>query len=141
MTSTPNENKVVHHSDQKIEQLSREALNYSVETLSDETLTDLAQVRHAALRAARADSHERTFFDKLQSYLTLGLTLPLSRVMIAAAVLITVSVNYHNTESIPALPMAMVGAKMPYEDLALLEDLEFVTWLAENQTSMDEIGT
>jgi hypothetical protein len=136
MTSASNELKAAPTSKQKVEQVSRDALDHAVENMPDKTLMELAQIRHTALRAARSSNTQTTFNKKVSSYLFS----PLSRVLITAVVLITVSVNYHNTESIPVLPVAMLSVEVPNEDFTLLEDLEFVTWLAENETSMDEVG-
>lgn len=137
MTSASNELKAAPTSTQKVEQISRDALDHAVANMSDKALTELAQIRHTALHAVRSNNTQATFINRMSSYLYS----PLSGVMIAAVVLISVSVNYHNSESIPVIPVAMLNVEVPNEDFALLEDLEFVTWLAENETSMDEMGT
>jgi hypothetical protein len=137
MTSASNERKAAIPSKQKIEQVSRDALDHAVANMPDKTLMELAQIRHIALRTARSSDIQTTFINRMSSYLYS----PLSGVMITAVVLISVSVNYHNSESIPVIPVAMLNIEVPNEDFALLEDLEFVTWLAENETSIDEMGT
>ena len=56
-------------------------------------------------------------------------------VPVAVAVMIVISVKYVTFETIPELPLAMMATEVPNEDFAMLEDLEFVTWLAENEQS------
>lgn len=96
------------------------ALDHSVNNLSENTLSDIARVRAIALNQGNVQARSNT------SVVNIG-------VSVAAAVMIAISVNYVSFETIPELPLAMMATEVPSEDFAMLEELEFVTWLAENE--------
>lgn len=54
-------------------------------------------------------------------------------VPIAAVILISLSITSQVEQSLPQMPLAMVNTEIPYENLVLLDELEFITWLAENE--------
>jgi len=120
-------------------------LDCSVDELSVNQLNDIAQARVAALTKlhARNVNPENnikqsaiSWSEILKSYIvervsSIKLALP-----VAASLALVISLTYFQAESIPELPVAMMAAEIPLEDFAMLEDLAFVTWLAENETSI-----
>ncbi|WDE03730.1 hypothetical protein SG34_020435 [Thalassomonas viridans] len=106
------------------------ALDSSVANMSAKTSAELAEVRRQALKhldrgAATAKSG---LFETFRFKPFFQLAVP-----VAAVALVVVSLQPYSDNAIPALPLAMTTSQMPAEDLALLQDLEFVTWLAENE--------
>lgn len=122
---------VENEKQQKIEQHINEVLDQSVARLPNETLTDIARVRNIALRKMNKQAQPTSMLERFKEVMVL----PVTQVAmpVALAVIVGILVNYHSPEEIPALPVAMVTADIPGEDLTLLEDLDFVTWLAENE--------
>jgi hypothetical protein len=122
-----------------VEQAVNAALDQSVHNLSDKAVGDIYQARHAALNALRSGQDKR--HNNRSMKLGFGAQLmqmamqPFPRVAlpVAAAVLIAITLNVETFDPVPAIPLALVTEDVPTEDLALLEDLEFVTWLAENE--------
>lgn len=110
------------------------ALNHSVNTLPESTLTDIARVRALALNSKNVQLNpQKSIVDTLIAWLFN----PMFKigVPVAAVITIFISVNYASVEVIPELPLAMMAADVPTEDFAMLEDLEFITWLAKNEQS------
>jgi len=110
------------------------ALNHSVNTLPESTLADLARIRALALNSKNVQmSSKKPVVDTIIAWLFN----PMFKigVPVAAAITIFISVNYVSVEAIPELPLAMMAADIPTEDFAMLEDLEFITWLAKNEQS------
>ncbi len=108
------------------------ALDHSVNNLSENTLSDIARVRAIALNQGNVQARSNT------SVVNIALTWLCNPkvnigVSVAVAVMIAISVNYASFETIPELPLAMMATEVPSEDFAMLEELEFVTWLAENE--------
>jgi hypothetical protein len=114
-----------------VETLVTSALDQSVDNLSDKALSDIAQARHAAMNALYNKKQKLTVAEQMTQWVKQ----PFPRVAfpVAAAVVIAVSLNYSFVDSVPAIPLAMMTEDVPTEDLTLLEDLEFVTWLAQNE--------
>jgi len=120
-------------------------LDNSVDRLSVNQLNDIAQARVAALTKLNVhnvnpeDNIKQSgisWSEILKSYIvervsSIKLALP-----VAASIALVISLTYFQAESIPELPVAMMATEFPLEDFAMLEDLEFVTWLAENETSV-----
>jgi len=142
MTS-PSKNK--QQMNKNTEQEIINQLDCSVDELSVNQLNDIAQARVAALTKlhARNVNPENnikqsaiSWSEILKSYIvervsSIKLALP-----VAASLALVISLTYFQAESIPELPVAMMAAEIPLEDFAMLEDLAFVTWLAENETSI-----
>ena len=123
------------HKDESMQSVN-DALDNSVNNLSENTLSDIARVRMLALNQSKTQARSK------KSLFELGLTwLAISKVNIgisvaaATAVIIAISVSYVSYQTIPELPLVMMATDVPNEDFAMLEDLEFVTWLAENEQS------
>ncbi|MFT5759026.1 MAG: hypothetical protein ACI9LM_003775 [Alteromonadaceae bacterium] len=126
-------NKTKNEQD-KVEQTINDALDQSIEQLSTSTLSDIAQVRLQALKHLNARNSKESLFDIVKKWLAMpSITFG---VPAALAIMITVSVKYTGVESIPELPLAMMITEVPNEDFAMLEELEFVAWLAENEQSI-----
>lgn len=127
----PNALDVDSAENQQLAQQMNQALAQSIENLSPDTLSDIAQARAKAL-AKINKNRTRPKVNSAQklAYSNTWFTLA---VPVAVAVLLGVTVKYLRVESVPALPLAMMAAQVPTEDLAMLEDLEFVSWLAENE--------
>ncbi|PCH95084.1 MAG: hypothetical protein COB83_09680 [Gammaproteobacteria bacterium] len=123
-------------SDADITTLMNAALTSSVKGLPEQTITDIAQARKVALAQLQPTSKnsfatKRSLLEVMYSFLTA----PLVKIgaPMALAVLITISFEPFKAESIPALPFGLMDLDMPNENLALLEELDFVTWLAQNE--------
>ncbi|MCJ8269556.1 MAG: hypothetical protein MJK04_09160 [Psychrosphaera sp.] len=124
-----------------VEQAVNAALDQSVHNLSDKAVGDIYQARHAALNAL----HSRNAGQSRQAKKGIGAQLmqmvmqmamqPFPRVAfpVAAAMLLAITLNYETSDPVPALPLALMTEDVPTEDLALLEDLEFVTLMAQNE--------
>jgi len=142
MTS-PSKNKM--QPNKNTEQKIIKQLDNSVDRLSVNQLNDIAQARVAALTKLNVhnvnpeDNIKQSgisWSEILKSYIvervsSIKLALP-----VAASIALVISLTYFQAESIPELPVAMMATEFPLEDFAMLEDLEFVTWLAENETSV-----
>ncbi|MFT4925046.1 MAG: hypothetical protein ACI8WB_001136 [Phenylobacterium sp.] len=118
-----------------IEQQVNAALDQSVNGLSVKTQMDIARVRNQALALAANPVKAPSMFKLLATGIgqIADKAFPKVAIPMAAAVLIGVAVNYNSVEQVPELPLAMLTSEIPAEALTLLEDLEFVTWLAENE--------
>jgi len=115
-------------------QTANDALDLSAKNLPENILSDIARVRTNALNQGYATVVSKSSI--VDTWLTwlfnpmVNLGIP-----VVAAVIIAVLVDNASVESIPELPLVMMATEVPIEDFALLEDLEFVTWLAENEQS------
>ena len=127
MTSPSKEQKKVK---QQAEQQIIAALDASVQNLPKQTQDDIYHARIKALNAYQQRARQQS---RTNTATWFSSPFPKVALPVAAAVLVAVSLNYHSTSSIPQLPLAMMTEEMPTEDLTMLEDLEFVTWLAENE--------
>lgn len=103
-----------------------DALDSSNQQLPQQVRDDIRQARQQALRAARSDKATTPRGFRLEQLAWVGAPA-------AVALTITMLVNYPATTELPALPADMLLAEIPTEDLALLEDLEFAQWLAQQQ--------
>lgn len=123
-------------SDADITTLMNAALTSSVETLPEQTTAGIAQARKVALArlqptATNSLSAQRLLPTAIHNLLTA----PWVKVGVpmALVVLVTISFEPFKAELIPALPSGLIELDMPNENLALLEELDFVTWLAQNE--------
>lgn len=114
--------------------MTNDALDFSVSTLSEEQCADISKVRSIALSKAQSNSQFEfgsTFLKLVEQSSWLKLTAP-----VAAVFLVVITVNNVMVEPVPELPLAMINGEVPTEDLAMLEDLEFVIWLAKNEENI-----
>lgn len=117
-----------HPANSELAQLVNTALDQSVNNLSAQAVSDIAQARHQALLMAKNNRQKVSLANQIQQSLFPRVAIP-----VAAALIVAVLVNHNSVEPVPVLPLAMVTSDIPTEELTLLEDLEFVTWLAENE--------
>lgn len=106
--------------------------------LSDDVLSDIAQARLNALRKAQETSPKPFLTQHIQGmYEWLRYDLFVHNYKMAAplavAVVVTVLVSYTKDNSVPVLPVEFLSDDVLTEELAMLEDLEFANWLAEQQ--------
>lgn len=147
----PVQNKVnakqidVNADDELLNHVNR-VLDNTVDNLSDSQLTDIARARQTALRANQASntSNDNGFMTFVTNYVN-ALTLT----PVAVAVCIGVLVHYFSSNNLNhqdvshlashiELPAGLIDDEMPTEELALLQDLEFVDWLAEQESFSTE---
>jgi len=125
----------INLSEQKINQAINRKLDESLEQLSDKKTADISLMRVDALKKANELSNKGQFNHSLENILGLfswHKSMTLAAPM-AAAIVLTILVIPPSSEPIPELPFALMSADIPSEDLALLENLEFLTWLANNE--------
>lgn len=118
---------------QPIEQKVVEVLDSAEQGLPVGVKNDLAMARRkAVLQAQRQTSSGSRFINKLAKPLTeIKFAFP---AVLAIALLYIINVDQPN--SVPTLPANMLSMDLPTEDLALLEDLEFANWLAEQEVTL-----
>jgi len=126
MTSPSNEIQ-----NDKTAKVVNKALDFSVNNLSENIVSDIEKARNVALMKSAAGTDKTSFFTLLEvifSNMMFKVTAP-----IAAVVLLSLIITNQPKPIVPQIPLAMVSAQVPTEDLMLLEELEFITWLAENE--------
>ncbi|WP_293751107.1 hypothetical protein [uncultured Paraglaciecola sp.] len=112
-------------------------LDKANEALSEDIQNDIHQARVMAIAQAKlkvntlSDSTARRIVSNISLRHMFSKKVIYTTTPIALALLILVS--YQPTKTIPALPMGLYSEDVPMEDLAMLEDLEFADWLAEQQ--------
>lgn len=118
---------------QPIEQKVVEVLDSAEQGLPVGVKNDLAMARRkAVLQAQRQTSSGSRLINKLMKPLTeVKFAFP---AVLAIALLYIINVDQPN--SVPTLPANMLSMDLPTEDLALLEDLEFANWLAEQEVTL-----
>ena len=95
------------------------ALDKQNAQLTGQELRDISQVRLNALRAKKS---------RIPVWRNSKMLVPA-----LASVCLLVVILYHPEQGIPPLPREYMSLNVPTEDLALLEDLDFVDWLANNE--------
>ena len=126
-------------SDEYITKRVNTALTQSADNLADDTLAELAKARNIALShlkpAAQQNLWTTNLFNQIMQLMHRNFSASWINIgtPIALVFIVMFSFKTLKMEPIPALPSAMIGVAMPLEDLALLEDLDFVTWLAQNE--------
>lgn len=117
------------------EQLTRhvtEVLDDANAQLPDSVASQLQQRRHAALRQAGSESSQSAT-SGFAGMSGKQVWLP----ALAAGFAVVAILRYDGQVEVPVLPDAMLVAEVPSEDLAMLEELEFAHWLAEQE---DEVA-
>lgn len=116
------------------EMLINQQLDQESTQLSESVRADIANARMQALRTARENKQKPANKFDVSGFMTLlanykwQLSMPT-----AVAVAVVILVSYTSRETIPALPSELLVADIPTEDLGLLEELEFATWLAQQE--------
>ncbi len=128
MTS-PSSNKI---SSDSIEKLTVDALDKSIGNLPEEQELDLAKARILALKQYKQtkDKPIMRFFSLFSVKKFATIAIP-----VAASAVIAFNINQAPIISVPEIPVALVHDEIPVEDLVMLENLEFLAWLAENETN------
>jgi len=116
--------------DDAIQQTVVETLERSTETLDNGIKHDIAMARQRALHQALKREAKRK-----QGLWLLKKQYAFPSVF---AVALLALVLYQKEEPIPALPKDVATAQLPLEDIYLLEDLEFATWLATQEIPSEE---
>ncbi|MBE1298689.1 MAG: hypothetical protein GJ680_02095 [Alteromonadaceae bacterium] len=114
---------------ERVQQQVTRVLDEANDSLSQQQLSDISQARMNALRLARAAKSTDAQGANL-SWLKRHYQLATP---VAVAVLLAVLVSYNQINTVPAIPAEMMLGEVPTEELALLEDLEFASWLAEQE--------
>jgi len=115
-------------------------LDNLTDNLSEQTRNDISQVRINALAIAdkvnNKTKNETILTNQFSNFINNFFPKVLLPIGITAALLVTFSLNYFTQKNIPEIPLAMTTVDMPIEDLDLLENLEFITWLAEHDQNI-----
>lgn len=123
----------------RVEQQVLEALDQSNEAMPQTLVDEIAAARRQALLRAKAASDQTqgntSGFGPWLIHTALQWRLQFA-IPAALAVTLAVLVSYDPQSSVPVLPSNMLVADVPTEDLALLEDLEFASWLAEQDSEV-----
>ncbi|MGS2721100.1 hypothetical protein [Paraglaciecola aestuariivivens] len=117
MTSKSKQALVEHQVNRQLDQANA--------ALPEQVKLDIATARLQAQAMAKAKQQPR-----LKPRISI---MPASFATLGVAILVAALVSYQPNPKIPALPAAILTEEVPLEDLALLEDLEFANWLAEQQ--------
>ena len=121
-----------------VEKLTHNALDAANEAMTGEVLSDIAQARMNAIRGAQ--THKPTSvlqhgLSRILEWIRYDFLVNNARLAapLAVAVVVTVLVSYNQNDTVPAIPAEFLTGDVPTEELAMLEDLEFASWLAEQQ--------
>ncbi len=120
---------------QKVQKVVAESLDQANASLTESQRADITQARLNAIKLASQQKPSQRWlgrlFEKLKPVWLLQnyhLAAPA-----AVAVIVAVLVSYNQVETVPAIPAELMLGEVPLEELALLEDLEFASWLAEQE--------
>jgi hypothetical protein len=115
----------------------KQSLDEANKALPEHVSRDISRARIQALAKARIYSSKQAkgsgaqVLESLRRLLTPNF--PKVFAPLAVAALLVVLVSYPQTDTFPAFPGELLIADVPMEDFALLEELEFADWLAEEQ--------
>ena len=117
--------------DQALQQKINAELDSANAQLSDSVMSDIAMARQRALsQAARAGEKSPANLGLSRWFENRTLQVAVPAAFAVAAVML---VSYQSNEVVPMLPAEFLTADVPMEDLSLLEDLEFASWLAQQE--------
>lgn len=111
-----------------IEQQVIDSLDAANEGLPTAVQHDIALARQHALIQAKYQQQKPRYRARWWQY----------AVPTVFAVTLTLLVSYQHSDSVPVMPLEMMSADVPAEDISLLEDLEFAAWLATQDMPLDE---
>lgn len=127
-----------------VEQVVNNALDASIsDNLPDSVQRDIANTRMRALNQAKllSGAQPAPLVKQIKKILSVKVLVP-SAVAVCALVLVNYSQNFmpesREIASIPPLPTEVLDESIPSEDLALLQDIEFATWLAAQEQQDQE---
>lgn len=124
---------------QQLEQQIADSLNQSVAHMAGDKIADIAQVRkHALAQASKKTRVSDNKKDELLGAKIKSWFAPQVLVPVSLAVCLAVLVNYQSVDNpvpsdfahVQPLPIEVFDESIPTEDIALLQDLEFAHWLA-----------
>lgn len=131
-------------SDNPVETKIKAVLDDEVEhQLPSHVINDITQARKMALSKAQPKGFSHVTMRTITDLLQVRFIMPAA---IAATVMILV--NYSGTHSnypaievtkIPAMPASVLDESIPQEDLLLLQDIEFASWLALQEIESEEV--
>ena len=128
-SSAEQDNVTIEHTLAELDKLN--------DNLSVKVANDISQARINALNIAKAQQTQSLFLSVKTGLSRFFATVLVPKTILpvgaAAAIIIMFSLTKLSSQTIPELPQALVNVDMPNEDLALLQNLEFVTWLAEHE--------
>ncbi|MGJ8682140.1 hypothetical protein [Paraglaciecola sp.] len=111
--------------DMKIAKKVNDLLDTENEKLSVEACADISRARLQALNSANPDKLTLArFISKPTQFVVAPLAL---------SAVFLVLVNFYSGDTLPHLPKHLFAQDVPMEDLAMLEELEFASWLAEQK--------
>ncbi len=118
------------YTDDDIEQIVNAQLDAANSTLPSDRLRDLHNARMQALRSDHSNGFTSIvrLWHRGKDAINMAVAVP-SFAVVAMVLLI----SYGQGESVPALPLDFMATDLPTEDILLLEDLEFATWLVEQE--------
>jgi len=130
--------------EQSINKFVTQQLDSEVNDTSPKVESALSTIRSQALTKLNENSVDRRLklTNRLQSWISLQKMAP-----IALAVCLAILVNYLNQPAndfgdvvvVQPIPAELFTAQIPTEDIALLQDLEFASWLSEYSDTTDII--
>lgn len=112
--------------DKKLELQVNALLEDKNQNLSAQACSDITRARVQALSKIKRDKYSP--FERLFSKQSWLVVAPL-----ALSAVLMVIVNFGSGDTLPPLPSNLFVQDIPVEDLAMLEELEFATWLAEQK--------
>jgi hypothetical protein len=114
--------------DKKLEQHVNALLEDENQNLSVQVCSDITRARVQALNKAKDKDQKHSLIERLFSKQSWLVAAPL-----ALSAVLMVLVNIGSGDKLPPLPLTLFSQDIPVEDLAMLEELEFATWLAEQK--------
>lgn len=119
-------------SEQEVTDAVLQQLEQADSQLSDQVRQDIALARRKAIVQARSsEASKQPWLARLVRWVQQHIYITTAPIAVAMAVVILLS--YQSVENLPVMPVELVSADVPMEDLALLEDLEFAHWLSQQQ--------
>jgi hypothetical protein len=112
-------------------------LDEANDALSEDIQNDIQQARVRAIAQAKLKANTLLGSTTHRIISSINLQYLFTKKMIYTAtpiaLVLLVLVSYKPNKTIPVLPVGLYSEDVPMEDLAMLEDLEFADWLAEQQ--------
>jgi len=119
-------------SEQEVTDAVLQQLDKADSQLTEEVRQDISLARRRALAEGQGvKSDDLSWVTRARDWLRQHLYVTTTPIAVAIAVVILLS--YQSVEKLPVMPVELVSADVPMEDLALLEDLEFAHWLSQQQ--------
>ena len=121
----------------RLEKQINSHLDKANDALSEDIQNDIHKARVRAIAQAKLKANTLPYSTTRQILSSINLqhifTTKLIYTATPVALALLVLISYKPIKTIPALPGSFYSEDVPMEDLAMLEDLEFADWLAEQQ--------